>query len=338
MIYVTGGTGLVGSHLLYYLSRQGHKIKALKRSGSDSGRLERIFSHYDKNPAALLKNIEWVEGDVLDYFSLEDSISEGDRVYHCAAMVSFNPADHDQMIRVNVQGTGNLVNACLKKNIDKLCFVSSIASLGRASDGEAIDETVGWKTSRNNSVYAISKYNAEREVWRGTAEGLKAVIINPSVILGPGRWDQGSAQLFEQVWEGLKFYSNGINGLVDVRDVAQIMIKLMESNIHGERFIVNAESVSYRKLFKEIALNLGKKPPFIKVNPFITELAWRIEKLKFLITRKAPLITKETARTANAKYFYSSDKLIHALNYQFINSSKSIKDTAQVFLKDHQQQ
>ncbi len=335
MIYVTGGTGLVGSHLLYYLSREGHKIKALKRPGSDSRRLEKIFSHYDNNPAALLKNIEWVEGDVLDYFSLEDSISEGDQVYHCAAMVSFNPSDHDQMMRINVQGTGNLVNACLKKDIAKLCFVSSIASLGRTSDGEVVDERVGWKTSRNNSVYAISKYNAEREVWRASAEGLKVVIINPSVIIGPGRWDQGSAQLFEQVWDGLKFYSNGVNGLVDVRDVAQIMIKLMESDIDGERFIVNAESISYQKLFNEIAVNLGKKPPHIKVNPLITEIAWRIEKLKYLISGKAPLITKETARTANARYYYSSEKLLNAINHQYIPFAESIQDTAQVFLKDH---
>ncbi|MCF8227940.1 MAG: NAD-dependent epimerase/dehydratase family protein [Bacteroidales bacterium] len=335
MIFVSGGTGLVGSHLLYYLSRSGEKIKALKRKNSDTSRVKYVFSLYDENPGQLYDKIQWVEGDVLDYFSLENAIDEKDKVFHCAAIVSFHPSRHAQMMKVNVNGTSNLVNACLQKKAEKLCFISSIAALGRNSDGEEIDENTAWKTSRNNSAYAVSKYNAEREVWRGAAEGLKTVIVNPSVILGPGKWNIGSAQLFEQVWKGLRFYTNGINGFVDVRDVGRIMIRLMESDIVNERFIVNAENISYEFLFTEMAKALKKKPPNIRVNTLISEIAWRIEKLKFYLTGKQPLITKETARTANARYYYSTQKLLNTIDYQYIPARKSVRDTAEIFLNEH---
>lgn len=332
MIYVTGGTGLVGSHLLFQLVKAGKKVRGLKRNTSNTGRVKNIFSYYSDNFEALFQQIEWVEGDVLDTFSLEDSLEDIKQVYHCAATVSFSPGDREFMLKTNVEGTANLVNIALEKGIEKFCFVSSIAALGRVGDDQEIDETVNWKTSRYNSAYAISKYNSEREIWRGMEEGLKAVIVSPSVIIGPGNWNEGSGQLFQTADNNMKFYSMGVNGFVDVRDVADSMIRLMESNIENDRFLVTAENLSYKDLFFMMTKELGKNPPGIKVTRLISEVAWRFEKLKQVLTGIKPLVTRETARTAISKYFYTNRKIVETIDMKFIPIADSIADTARIYL------
>ncbi|MCU0370166.1 MAG: NAD-dependent epimerase/dehydratase family protein, partial [Bacteroidales bacterium] len=235
MIFITGATGLVGSHLTFELVRSGQPVRALKRPSSDMGMLEKVFRLYSDNPENLLSTIEWVEGDILDIFSLEEAMEGADTAYHCAALVSFLPKDRKKLIKINTEGTANVVNAALEKKLRKLCHVSSIAALGRPENlTDVIDEDLVWKTSRNNSVYAVSKYGAEREVWRGTAEGLDAVIVNPSIILGVAGNSQGSSRLFNTVWQGLKVYPPGKNGFVDVRDVARAMILLMNGDFRNE--------------------------------------------------------------------------------------------------------
>ena len=332
MIFLTGGTGLVGAHILLKLTESGQKVKALKRKRSSLTVIKNIFSHYKKTN--LLQSIEWIEGDLLDLFSLQEGINGCNTVIHCAAIVSFNPKDFKKMMKINVEGTANIVNICLENNIDKLAYISSIATLNDEKNQVRTEDSF-WKESKSNSQYAKSKYLSEQEVWRGIEEGLNSIIVNPSVILGPGDWQKGSSQMFEKVWKGLKFYSSGSTGYIDVVDVAKCLIKLLEKEIINERFILNAENKKYRDIFDSIAENLNKPKPHIKVSPLIKEIAWRIEWLMSLITNKSPLITKETANTAMKNKSFSNEKIIKALDYKFIPIEESIKHYSQWFLEEY---
>jgi nucleoside-diphosphate-sugar epimerase len=330
MILVTGGTGLVGSQLLFDLSKSGEKIRALHRSNSDMSVVNRLFSSHPEN----LKFIEWCEGDVTDVFSIDDAMNGIEKVFHSAAIISFNRSEADQMLKVNIEGTANMVNMALKNNVRQFCYVSSVAALGRTGEESSIDENSWWKTSKMNSNYAISKYGGEREVWRGIEEGLKAFIINPTIIIGPGNWQSGSTQMFSQVWKGLPFYATGCTGFVDVRDVSKAAILLMEKNITNERYIVNSENVSYRYVFDLIAENLNKKKATIKVTPFLTELGWRLSTMKSWFLSGMPMITKETARNGLMKWDYSNQKIKDELGFEFIPIRKSVEDTTRIYLKE----
>ncbi len=333
MILITGATGLLGSQLLFDLASKGFPVRAMKR---DASRMQCV-DHYFSAAPGLLQNIEWVTGDINDTFSLDSVMTGVDQVYHCAARVSFQPSDHERMHHVNINGTANVVNVCLEKNITKLCFVSSTAALGRTGDGELIDENGTWKTSNLNSAYAISKYGAEREVWRGIAEGLNAVIVNPGVIIGPGNWKTDSSMLFRQVEKGLKFYTSGVTGFVAVNDVSAAMIALMESDIVNERFILVAENWPFRDVMDRIADDIGKPRPGVYAGPLLSGFAWRMELMKSMITGSKPVITKETARSANGKNFYSSEKIKRALNFQFTPVMESIDQTAKIYLNSRKQ-
>jgi len=336
MIFVTGATGLVGSHLLVQLSNLNREVKALMRITSDLHSVRRIFDLYARDPDTQFNAIEWVNGDVMDLFSMEDLLVNVDEVYHCAAIVSFNPADKKKLLAVNIEGTANIVNASLNAGVKKFCHISSIASLGSTEHPNMVDEQTLWKSSRRNSVYGISKYGAEREVWRGIAEGLNATIVNPSVILGPGDWKTGSSELFTLVWKGLKFYTLGTKGFVDVRDVAKAMILLMDGNHFGERFVVSAETLSFQQLFDTIAKSLHKRLPSIEAKPWIGAIAWRVMVVKGFLTGTQPAITRETVRSANNMSSYSSAKLIAATGFEFIPIEQSIKDISSIFLQEHQ--
>lgn len=337
MIFITGCTGLVGSHLVAEIIKrqqstdngQETPIRLLCRKNSDLSLLNNVLSRYgfDEFPS----NIEFVYGDVLDYDILEDAMKDTDEVYHCAAVVSFDPSDKGSLMRVNVEGTRNMVNAALHCGVKKFCHVSSIAALGRALEGESIDEESPWTRSKNNSVYSISKHEAEMEVWRGMAEGLNATIVNPSLILGAGRWNSSSCELFNVIAKGFPFYTTGVNGFVDVKDVARAMIMLMENNKFGQRYCLNGALISYQDLFTLMAKNFNVKTPYIKVGKGLSEIAWRIFWLLGKLQGKKPLITKETARTATRKYSYSSAKIINELNFQFTPIEESIKEICSIY-------
>lgn len=332
MILLTGGTGLVGSHLLYELTASGKKVRALRRKESNFDMLEKIFRWY--NPEEywrLLNLIEWVDGDVADILSLQDALKGVKQVYHCAAVVSFVPSERPNMLKINIDGTANLVNACLHEGVEKLCHCSSIAAVGRPDKGTWVDESLIWKTSRKNSFYSISKFGAEREVWRGSEEGLDVVIVNPSVIIGPGDPNRSSARLFTTVKNGLRFYSSGETGFVDVRDVATAMHLLMESDVMNERYIVNSENMSYRDLFRIFARHAGVKPPFFKAGRGLSEVAWRLEKIRSIITGSNPLITRETAQSANSHYRFSNEKIKSDLGMVFRTVDEAAENTAGFF-------
>ncbi|HXC04232.1 MAG TPA: NAD-dependent epimerase/dehydratase family protein, partial [Bacteroidia bacterium] len=294
MILVTGGTGLVGSHLLYSLTLKGQVVKALRRKESDVLAVKELFAYYTPDADLLFSRIQWVEGDVLDIHALEESMAGVNQVYHCAALISFKPAERNKMLQVNVEGTANVVNTCLHTGVARLCHVSSIASLGRNSVKGLVTEETHWKTSPENSWYSISKYGAEREVWRGAEEGLEVVVVNPSVILGPGNWNNSSLVMFKLASQGLKYYTSGQTGYVDVRDVAEVMVKLMESGVKGERYILNSENVPLRVFFDRILEAFGKPKASVRVQPWLAEMGWRFEKVKTALLGQEPRITQET--------------------------------------------
>ena len=331
MILVTGGTGLVGTYLLYELTRKGHKVRVLLRPGKKPYDTRTILHCVSaENERHLIDQIEWTEGDVLDPYSLNQAMQGVEYVYHCAALVSFNPRDLKTMLDVNIEGTANVVNACLENGVKKLCHVSSIAALGQAEKGELINENAKWKTSRNNSGYAISKYGGEREVWRGIEEGLNAVIVNPSVIIGAGCHHRATNQLFHGIKKFLPFFTSGVNGYVDVRDVVNAMILLMESNISSERFVLNAENLSMKDFFSKAADCLGKPHPKIAVNTGVLNVIAWLDEARSRISGARPLITSENVRAAMAKSYYSADKFKSGFNYTFISIADSLKNTFRV--------
>ena len=333
MILVTGGTGVVGTQLLIDLAIAGKNVRALKRKTSSLALTEKIFSLRHPERKELFDKIEWIDGDVQDILSLEAAMQDVEYIYHCAAMVSFDPKDKPAMMWVNVEGTANVVNAALAHKIKKLCFVSSVAALGRSEENTMVDENCDWVSSKENSQYAVSKYQAELEVWRGIAEGLNAVIVNPSIIFGPGDADKSSAKLFTTAMKGNRFYTKGINAFVDVRDVSSIMIKLMESDIVNERFIVAAGNFSYERILTLMSEGFKNARPSIHTKPWMLEIVWRLDKLRSLFTGGSPLLTRETARTSGKSYYYDNEKVIKQLGHEFIPIDKSIYDNCSIFEK-----
>ena len=334
MILVTGATGLVGAHLLYNLCKTEDKIRATKRERSDLHMVRTIFSYYTEEVDELFAKIEWIEADLLNITELEDAFVRVTKVYHCAAWVNFNPKYKHQMIANNVTSTANIVNLCLAHKVSKLCHISSVAAIGRTENEPLINENSPWVDGPENSNYAISKYNSELEVWRGIEEGLTAVIVNPSIILGPGAWKKGSSVLFHKIATGMPFYTTGTNGFVDVRDVAKVMVDLMESSINSERFILCSESIPFKQTFDYIADALGKKRAHIKVGDFLNALGWRVAKVISIITRKSPMLTKETAKAGNGISIYENGKIKKALNFEFIPVEQSCNDFSKMYLKD----
>jgi len=335
MILVTGGTGLVGSHLLLELTGKHDRVSAIYRPSSNISHVLDIFALYLDDPEKQYNKIDWVPGDTTDIHSLLEAFEKVDYVYHAAANVSFSPRDRSSLIYNNVEGTANVVNACLESKVRKLCFVSSTAALGDAPSGEEITEDLLWAHSKKRSVYSISKFKSEMEVWRGIAEGLDAVIVNPSIIIGPGNWQRSSSYLFSAVWKGMKFYTEGITGYVDIRDVVRAMTDLMESEHKGERFAVTSENLSYRQVLEKIALSLGKAPPSIQATPFLISLAWRMDWLRNTLSGKPRKITREATKSSKRKAIFSNRKIREATGMEFIPIDQSIKDTASIFLQNH---
>ena len=340
MIFVTGGTGLIGSHLLYKLVSEGKKVRALKRTSSNTRQVFKTISYYTENPEELFNRIDWVTGDVLDYFEMENLIAGVDEVYHCAAIVSFNSADRRKLIRTNVEGTANIVNASLENRVKKFCHVSSVSALGASQNGLPADEHTNWVPSKKVNAYSESKFFSEAEVWRGIQEGLDAIIVNPSIVLGPGKWDSGSPTIFKTVWDGLQFYTKGTIGYVDVKDVVKVMFMLMTDEnfkkFKNQRFLLSSENWSYQKLLNCIADFLQKSRPKWAVSGLMLGIAWKAAIIFNLVAKRRFPITRETAVAANAHKIYDGSKIINSIGFNYLPILDSVKQTAEILIKDMQ--
>jgi nucleoside-diphosphate-sugar epimerase len=316
MILVTGATGFLGSELALQLVKSGKTIRCTKRPSS---KIPVILQSY-------ADQIEWVDADLLDIFALEAALTGVTQVYHCAAWVSLKQKDKAAMIRANITGTANLVNLCLQHRQLRMVHVSSVAAIGLAKPGELVTENHHLDLDKEDDGYAISKLESEMEVWRGIAEGLDAVIVNPSIIIGKNAGVAGSGKLFDMIRKGFKFYTSGTCGFVDVEDVAKAIIALMNTKIAGERYIVSAENLDFKTVTTEIALGYGLKPPSISAAPWMMEFAWRGAALLSALTGADPGIDKISARSAVMERNYDNAKLKKAIGIVFRPISETIKD------------
>ncbi len=316
-ILVTGAAGLVGAELTRQLLEQKFLVTALCHS-----------TPIETKHANLIVE----RCDILDVEKLGAIMQSITHVYHCAALVSFERKEKLKLFKINIEGTANVVNACLDAGVKRLVHVSSVSAMGRIRNNAVITEAMNWTEETSNSIYGKSKYMGEMEVWRGIGEGLDAVIVNPSLILGgSSNWQTGSSAIFKSAYDEFPWYTEGGGGFIDVRDVARIMILLMNTEINGERFILNAENLSYREVFTSIAKCFNKKPPHRKVTTLMTEVIWRIEALKAALTGKKSLLTKETAQTAMTRVYFDNSKILNALpGFHFIPIEESIRHTCSI--------
>lgn len=334
MILVTGGTGLVGAHLLFKLLNDNQSVRAIYRTEKKFKTVKRIFSYYTKNPEVLFNKIDWVEADLNDIPSLTEAFAGIDYVYHCAAFVSFEPNKFDLLQKTNIEGTANIVNFCIAEKVKKLCYVSSIAAIGTpAIATNQITEDTEWNPEFDNSVYAITKYGAELEVWRGTQEGLDAVIVNPGIIIGPGIWNYGSGSLITMVNKGMSYYTTGSTGYIDVNDVVNCMVQLLNSPIKNERYILTSEILTFKGFIYKTAAHLGVTSPKKEASTVLLAIGWRLDWLKHKLTGKRRILSKQTAQSALSTSQFSNTKITAALDYTFKTIDQSLKDTIACFKK-----
>lgn len=327
MILVTGATGLIGAHLTAHLLLQNKDVIALKRPNSKTENIKEILSFYTPEYNALFNKIRFVDGDVTDIFSVLDALEGVDEVYHCAGMVSFEEKKIKELLHVNEFGTANMVNACLEKEVKQFCHVSSVATMPNHDKKPIIDETVFWKSSPENGAYAISKYNAEREVWRGNEEGLAVCIINPSVVIGAGCWGQSSTKMFDECYKGTRFYTNGSTGFVDVRDVVRTMVTLMEQKVIGKRFVVNGENKKFKEVVDLLHTEFGKKLPSIEAGKFLLKTGGLLER----IFMKEPRLNKQVIDALLSDTIFSNEQIKKQVGINFTPINETIHYVAEKY-------
>ena len=325
MILVTGGTGLVGAHLLYQLTSQHKKVRAIYRTSNRLHAVKKVFSYYTDTAEELFSTIEWVKSDITDVPSLELVFDGVDTVYHAAAFVSFDPKDYRKMRQVNIDGTANIVNYAIASKVEKICFVSSIATIGDAMDTKFVTEENDWIIDYKSSGYAITKHGAEMEVWRASQEGIDVIVVNPGVIVGAGFWEVNTGLLFAKASKGIPFFTEGVTGFVGVEDVARAMLQLMASDLKNERFILVAENMSFKAFFSQIANEFKQKPPTIRISKRITSVLRRIDAVRSFITRRDRILTKDSEHSLHSQTYYSSEKVKQHIGFEFTPMNALVK-------------
>lgn len=331
-VFVTGATGFLGAHLVCALLQKGYRVEALKRPQSTLNEFENISGlYFGHDQSLVVKNLKWIEGDITENENLLEYLAKDQIVFHCAGLVSFKKSDREKLFKINIIGTENIVNACIEKECKKLVYVSSTAAVGQAEENLLTDESHQWEEKDEPSNYSISKYYAELEVWRGIEEGLDAVIVNPSLIIGPCNWEKVTGRFFINGSKNFPFYTTGSNAFVYVNDVVKAMILLAEGNITAQRFLLISENLSLRDFMNKIADAFGKKKPFIKVNSWTVNLAWRWFGLVSFISGTDGLITKESAKSSLKSVRYSNQKIKEALGFEFVPIETAIKETVEFY-------
>jgi dihydroflavonol-4-reductase len=323
-VLVTGGTGFLGAYVIKELAEKGWAVRALRRGNALPAFI----------PGEILERVEWIAGDILDVVALEEAMEGMDAVVHAAAKVSFSGRDRHELYMINVEGTANVVNMALLQNVKRFVHVSSVAALGRTGQGETVTEKKSWEESKYNTNYAISKFRGEVEVWRGIGEGLPAVVINPSTILGYGDWNSSSCTLFRSAYQEFPWYTEGVNGFVAVEDTARAVVQLLETEISGERFILNGDNWTFRHLFETIAAGFGKRPPIREATPLLAGIAWRLERVKSVLSGRPTLLTKESSRVARSSTYFDSGKILRQLpDFRFTPLEESIREACNAYLR-----
>ena len=329
---------MVGIHVLLNLVSMGIHVRALKRENSNTGRVKRVFSWYTGDVDELYNRIEWIRGEMTDIFSLEYALQDVEIIYNCAGMVSFESRKRKELIHNNVDGTANLVNAALSCGVKRICHVSSNAALGRTTDGSPISETTSWIPTKKASAYSESKFFSEAEIWRGMEEGLKVVVVNPPIIVGPGNWKSSSARFFPLIDKGFRFYTGGMTGFVDVRDVADAIVLLTESmnfdQAKNQKFLLCGENLGYREFFNLIADALGKPGPSVSVSGIMLKIAWLVSSFWSLVSRRPANITRDTVSSSMEKNTYDGSKITRMFGFNYRSIQEAVQNTAGCYLRE----
>ncbi|MCX2837139.1 SDR family oxidoreductase [Salinimicrobium sp. MT39] len=338
MILVTGGTGLVGSHLLLDLVKAGKSVRAIYRTEASLEAVKKVFSYTNSQPEAntLFSSIEWVQADITDIPSLNNAFKDIHQVYHCAALVSFDTSKDALLRKVNIEGTANVVNLCIANEVEKLCYVSSIATLDQKPGEKEITEVSFWNKELSHSMYAITKYGAEMEVWRASQEGVPVVIVKPGIIIGPGFWSSGSGKIFEKIHSGLDYFVPKTTGFVGVWDVVRIARELMVSPVKNDEFIVVSENLSFKTVFSMTASSLGRPAPSKALKRWMVLTGWLWQELRGLFSNREKQLEKRSQKSLFEHTFYSSAKLKQQIDFEFEPISEVIEKTASYYKKDLQ--
>lgn len=312
MIFVTGGTGLVGSHLLLQLIERGEKVRALKRPNSNIRQVEKYFKR--NKSQEIFHKIEWIEGDILDIPFLTEALKGVKTIFHTAAYVSFDPKDEDKIIQTNVDGTEGLINEAIDSGVEEFIFLSSIAAMDDLNPvTKLIDEKSTWNNEASHSTYAISKYRSEMEVWRGSQEGLKVIVFNPSVIIGTFDGNRESERIFKNHVIN-RYAPTGGTGFIDVRDVISLMLKIYDLKLFNEKFILNAENKTYHEVLNHLAKKQGKDITVISNGVLkAIQIFSTVGKLFGL-----PTISKGTYNALSTIIKYDNSKISSIVDHQFI--------------------
>ena len=334
MVLVTGGTGLVGTHLLFDLLQKGFPVRAIHRKESDLKRVEKVFGYYSENARSLFNKIDWVEADINDVPALESAFEDIEYVYHTAALISFDPRNYEKLLKINAEGTANIVNLCVANQVKKLCYASTIGTIGKSINDAPATEENEWN-DQNVNVYALSKYEAEIEVWRGSQEGLPVVMVNPGVIIGPGFWNSGSGALFTTANKGYNFYPPGGTGFVTVHDVIRIMTSLMDSKIENERFIAVAKNLSFQEILIRLTKELGKSAPKKRLKYWQLEIGRIVDLLLSTLSGRSRKITRNAIHSMKHRDLYENKKTQEFLGFEFESLDPTIVFTCRYFLEEN---
>lgn len=331
---VTGASGILGSYVVAELVKQGETVVACRQAKSSLLPIEKVFALKFEDWEEQFKKVEWRELDLTSLLSIETALQGIDTVYHCAGFVSFAASDRSKLFQINEQGTANLVNACLALPGIQFCHVSSIGTLNNSEHIGPLNESVFWKSTGKEGYYAISKYNAEREVWRGMEEGLNAVIVNPGVILAPAFWQQSSLELIHKAYKGNRFFTAGQTAYVMADDVAAVMIQLVKQKVFGKRFLVFENNYTYRAVFEALRKGFHYKGRLIEVSESVLKVVAFIERFfSFFIGRDA-VLSPSVMRAAFNQQLYSRENLDNTLKHEFIPLLSGISNLCEIYLKE----
>jgi len=336
MILVTGGTGLVGSHLLLELVKSGDKVRAIHRKDSDLQAVKHVFSYYIPADEIdfLFSKIEWKEANLNDIPALTGAFTGITTVYHCAALISFDTSDEKALRKINIEGTANIVNLCVAFKIEKLCYISSVAAMDLSLGEKFVTENFTWNQEKYHNGYAISKHGAEIEVWRGTQEGVPAIVLNPGIILGPGFWNTGSGQLFKKIDEGLNYHFPKITGFVGVQDVVKAAVTAMGTGIENEQYIVVAKNLSFKEVMRLVAESIEKPAPKKPLKPWMVFIGWIYQSITSSLFGTKKLINREDHKSLFKHSFYSSKKLKSEFSFEYTPIKEVILETGKIFRKE----
>jgi len=319
-ILVTGATGFLGSHVARKLVERGERVRILLRKTSRTSNIEDI-------------DAERAYGDILDIDSVKEALKGCDTLYHVAGIVSSRKSDYGRMEEINVKGTFNVFSSALEAGVKKAVYTSSVAAIGVDPNGGIANEETPFTLEPMGIQYLNTKYYAEKEALKFYQKGLPLVIVNPSIVIGPGDIYLSSTALI--VWYcKRKFpgYMDGGVNVVDVEDVAAGHILAAEKGRVGERYILGNRNLSIKECFSILERVTGIPSPKRKVPYFVALTAGFIrERIIRVSSPSFVLQDVDSAKAGRLYWYFDSSKAVRELGFPQTPVEESLKKTIKWF-------